>query len=297
MGLNGTNLQPLSSDQLRLLNEQIKADIDAYCVEAYDDGHRNHLGASIIGEDCERRLYLTYRHCKHEAFDGRMLRLFNRGHREEARFIEWLRGIGFQVVEHQPDGSQFRISGVQGHYGGSLDGQSNIPDKYTALVPALKQFPGLLLEFKTYATKVFGELVAKGVREFRPKHYKQMCQYGAHYGYHYALYMAINKNDDDIHPELVELDWGIARECERKAEKIITARTPPPKIADTPADYRCRLCHFKDICHNGAPVEKNCRSCFYAHPTEGGQWKCEKFNGIIPKEFIPKGCSNHHPIA
>ena len=106
------------------LAQELKSKIDAYCVEVYDGGHRSHLGASLIGHECSRHLWYVFRWAKHEQFDARMLRLFNRGHREEARFIEWLRGIGWEVSDGPNGEDQWRVSAVMGHFGGSLDGMT-----------------------------------------------------------------------------------------------------------------------------------------------------------------------------
>ena len=156
----------------QLIAKQILADIDDYCAEIYNDGHRNHLGASLIGDDCARKLYYSFRWAKHEKFSGRMQRLFNRGHREEERFVDWLRGIGFQVWEVTPEGNQHRIKAVQGHFGGSLDGVGVTPDKYKINEP-------LLLEFKTNGTgSAFTKLKEKGVAVAKPQHFAQMSVYG-----------------------------------------------------------------------------------------------------------------------
>ena len=81
----------------KALAKRILEEIDEYCVRAYDGGHRSHLGASLIGRECKRYLWYVFRWCLHEKTTGRQQRLFNRGHREEARFIEWLEGIGFKI--------------------------------------------------------------------------------------------------------------------------------------------------------------------------------------------------------
>jgi len=70
------------------LAKRILEEIDEYCVRAYDGGHRSHLGASLIGRECKRYLWYVFRWCLHEKTTGRQQRLFNHGHREEARFIE-----------------------------------------------------------------------------------------------------------------------------------------------------------------------------------------------------------------
>ncbi|WBF77029.1 hypothetical protein PSV3_00328 [Septimatrevirus PSV34] len=196
----------------KALAKRIKEDIDEYCVRTYDGGHRRHLGASLIGDECKRKLWYIFRWCFREQTDGRKQRLFNRGHREEARFIEWLEGIGVQCWYENRDGfayhaesdsycilaegeegdglaeritpenpaylqhvarakadglefPQYRISGVMGHLGGSLDGIARLPERYGIDEP-------VLLEFKTNGTgKGFSDLMSQGMavsRRYRP---------------------------------------------------------------------------------------------------------------------------------
>src|SRR6185436_20097818 len=129
------------------LEDLISEDIDEFCQQHYKQGHRNHLGASELGEPCWRKLWYGFRWAKAQHFDGRMLRLFNVGHSAEPRFITYLRGIGFEVREFDENGKQFRISGANGHYGGSLDGMCKAPSRYQ-----LSEDLVLLNEFKTNAT-------------------------------------------------------------------------------------------------------------------------------------------------
>lgn len=297
---NGSLDDPLAAPGKRAeLARVIKQDIDDYCVEAYDDGHRNHLGASLIGNDCRRYLWNVFRWLSHEKFSGRMLRLFQRGHLEEARFEEYLRGIGCEVVAFQPDAEgnqnkgeqQYRIKAVHGHFGGSLDGQLIFPARY--------QVPfGMLGEYKTKGTgRGFQQLMKNGVKLEAPQHYAQMSMYGRAYGYKYGLYMCVCKNDDDLHVEIAELDWRLGEELERKAFDIITAQTPPDKIAQTPAFKTCKMCHFSDICFKGGTVEKSCRSCVNASAVDDGKWHCSVFNDVIPSDFIKQGCDKHTPIV
>lgn len=269
---------------------QILADIDAYCVKAYDDGHRKHLGASLIGHDCARHLYYVFRWAKKEAFSGRMQRLFNRGHREEARFVEWLRGVGFEVWDVNEDGSQFRVKAVRGHYGGSLDGINKPPARYRIGEP-------MLCEFKTSGTGAsFTKLKEQGVALAKPRHFAQMSTYGKFYGFRFTLYMCINKNDDDLHIEIVELDWRLAEDLVRKAEDIITARVPPAKLAENEAFFECKYCAFVGICHRGEAPERSCRSCQHSEAIEGGEWYCHVHNGVIPSDFITKTCDGYTAI-
>lgn len=270
------------------ISNQIKADINEYCRVTYDDGHRNHLGASLVGRPCERELWYTYRWVESGHFDGRMQRLFNRGHKEEHRWIEWLLGIGCQVWATTETGEQVRVNGVGGHFGGSLDSTIILPERYGIPEP-------MLGEYKTYKDKTFQKLVKEGVKRVKPDHFAQMSIYGRKRQLRYGLYCPINKNDDDIRPEIVELDWGYGQDLERKAEAVITSQYPPPRINESPSFHVCKFCNYNKVCHEGKPYEKNCRSCLYAVPVDNGEWKCHAFNNIIPKDFIPKGCDFWKP--
>ena len=277
----------------KLLAAKIKDDIDAYTAAIYDDGHRKHLGGSMIGDECSRKLWYSFRWCltpdfvntKGEDHKGRLMRLFNRGHKEEDRFVEWLRGMGFEVEEVDPEtGKQFRISDVNGHFGGSLDGRVKLPAQYGNL-------PMMLLEFKTSSDRYFTKLVQNGVKVEKPVHFVQMSTYGEKYTLKYALYMAVNKNTDEIYVEVVELDWEVGRRSIIKAGQIIGAQTPPPKLSENSAYFSCKFCDFASICHGQASYEKSCRSCKFASAVEDKQWRCEHF-GVIPDEFIAKGCDS-----
>ena len=280
----------LSSIELEIIANRIAMDIDEYCVKKFSEEHRNHLGASLIGHDCARHIWYAFRWAKLEMFDGRQLRLFNRGHLEEARFIEWLRGIGFQVWEVDPNtGQQFRIWGAKGHYGGGLDSG--------AIPPYPKFNEPILLEFKTHNRGSFAKLLKEKLVISKPRHYAQMCAYGKHYGFKYGLYLAVNKDDDDIYPEIVPLNPRDADDLTRKAEDIIFSPIAPPKIALEKTFFECKFCAFSGICHDNQPMEINCRSCRYAEPVDNAKWHCHFYKQQIPEEFIPKGCPSHIQIG
>jgi hypothetical protein len=214
-----------------------------------------------------------------------MLRLVNRGHHEEQRFLQWLRGIGFDVKQTEIDGKQIRFAAVDGHFGGSCDGNAFLPTRYG-------NFPQkILLEFKTSNHKLFGPIKNSGVIKEKPVHFSQMCTYGVALGIQYALYICINKNDDDLDIELIELDYALGESEIKKANDIIRSEYPPLRVLGHGlANYKCKYCCLNDVCHMGAPMNKNCRSCAAAVPAANGEWFCRQWNNTIPKDFIPKGC-------
>ena len=283
----------------KALAKRILEEIDEYCVRTYDGGHRSHLGASLIGRECKRYLWYVFRWCLHEKTTGRQQRLFNRGHREEARFIEWLEGIGFKVWFENRDEApnekgehpQYRISDVMGHFGGSLDGIAILPERYGIAEP-------VLLEFKTNGTGAgFNKLADDGMPIAKPEHFAQTSTYGKKYNFRYCVYLNINKNDDSLHIEVVKLNHNLGEQMIMKAEQIIMSQTAPARLSDNPTFHKCGYCHMKEVCHKGAVVEVNCRSCAFARPVENAEWFCEVHDGNIPKDFIAKACPSYKAIT
>jgi hypothetical protein len=273
----------LSGKERKELAAAIKSDIDAACVKLYDEGHRNHLGASVIGENCNRKLWYIFRWAHKEQFSGRMLRLFNVGHREEAQIITYLEAMGCEVWSHDANGKQFRISDVEGHYGGSLDSVMRLPERYGLTF-------SFLAEFKTHKKLSFARLVKNGVCLSKPKHHHQMNAYGKVYDLPYAIYFAMCKDDSDLHVEVVALDFDDAHRSLLKARAVIHSATAPARIAASAAFDECKYCSFVGICHSGLPLDVNCRSCRFATPTVEGQWHCGHWQSLIPQEEIPNAC-------
>jgi hypothetical protein len=275
-----------TADGRCLLADRLMSDVDEWCEKAFDDGPRNHLGASIIGHECARHLWFTWRWIKHKVHVGRMQRLFQDGHWYEERFIEMLRGIGCKITQVSEDGKQQRIYAVDGHAGGSCDGTSELPERYGDLV---KQYGPFLLECKTINTKGFSEF--HDVKESKPEHFAQMCVYGLKLGIRYAIYFIVNKNDSDVKIEVVELDWNHAQRMLDKAQFIIYSPIAPPRLSDNPSDYRCKMCDHWSVCHQKAEPDVNCRSCRHSEAIENKQWRCRRWSAIIPSnEAMLAGC-------
>lgn len=273
---------------------------DAYRQD--DAPFRSHLGASGVGKDCARAVWYSYRWATLRRNEGRMVRLFNRGHLEEGRMIALLLTIGCKVYQQDENGNQFRISAAGGHYGGSGDG---------VIVDSPDVPPGLpaLGEFKTHNDKSFKELAGdnwkeiveaavagrplpafkgKGVKNAKPEHYIQMQQYMRHMNLTAALYFAINKNDDSIYCELVQLDIETADQFTDRGIKIVYMRQPPKRISETPGWYGCRFCDHRQVCHYGEAPNRNCRTCEFAVPREDGKWWCENKDRQLTMLFGPK---------
>jgi hypothetical protein len=245
---------------------------------------RDYLGMSELGESCSRRLWYGWRWAGSPEFDGRMLRLFGSGHREEARLLDELRAIGLEVA-----GEQHEVEACGGHAKGHLDG----------MLRGMQEAPAAwhVFEAKTHNVKSFADVKAKGVRESKPKHYAQMQLYMGSTGVERAAYFAVCKDNDEIYLERVHFDRAEFDRLIVKAHAIIGAASPPPRISDDAAWYECRFCPHHALCH-GATVTPppNCRTCAHASPVEDGKWKCEHWEAEIPVDAQRTGCDEHRYI-
>lgn len=258
---------------------------DAY--RGKDEGFRSHLGSSMIGKECARQIWYGFRWAVKANFGARIVRLFHRGHSEEARFISLLQIIGVQVFQQDAEGNQFRISDVGGHFGGSGDGVGlGVPD-----VPSNDP---CLLEFKTHGDKSFIKLSKDGLQSSKPEHYVQMQTYMRKMQINYGLYMAVNKNDDALYAEIIKVDLILADQFLDRARQIIMLRTAPDRLNNaSPGLFACRYCDMKGVCFDNEDPVVNCRTCHYSEALEDGTWHCRKHKSVLDKAIQLTGCSDY----
>lgn len=288
--------QAIESDQgakfRTLLRELMPLAEDAYRGD--DAPFRSHLGASLIGDDCARKLWYAFHWTTPDKHSDRLLRLFNRGHLEEPRFVAMLGAAGIKVYQYASPGKQFQIQLHGGHFGGSLDGVAeNIPDGEGPV----------LCEFKTHSAKSFGKLEAEGVRLSKFQHFVQMQMYTAAYQLQNALYLAVNKDTDALYGEIVPADAAISGAFANRAREIIFATEPPARIKNDPSWWQCKFCDKAPVCYGKEAPARNCRTCVYSRPLVAGEWgptdakwACSKTNGagpVLDKAAQLAGCPQY----
>jgi hypothetical protein len=255
-------------------------------VEATQDrSERTYLGASVLGDPCERKLWLAFRWAyEPEWFDGRKLSIFETGHRWEARLVELLRQAGLTVHDIDPEtGEQFLVRFAGGHAGGHLDGEvEGVPE-----APKKRH----VFEAKSHNDKSFKELQRLRVQQAKPQHYDQMQVYMHLRCVERGLYVAVNKNDDDIYCERVAYDPAQAMRLVAKAERIVTSAMPPPCSCPPyflKAGYGCAKLL-------GAWPRRNCRSCLHSTPRLDGdaRWTCERWQRDLTPQDQRDGCPRH----
>ncbi len=245
---------------------------------------RGYLGGSEIGHHCERFLWYKFREAAKEEFPGRMYRLFERGQREEATFVEELKGIGCTVHEVGEDGKQFEVVDINGHFKGHADGVAY------GLPEAPKTWH--LLEMKTSSTKEFKKVKDGGVEKVKPQHFSQMQVYMHLLGLTRALYIVACKETDELYSERIPYQKNVAKGLLERARRIIQSPDIPERPYPRSDYYLCSWCPAKDLCWgegtHAVPINGlSCRQCCHATPVEDGQWRCEKGHATM------EPCADH----
>lgn len=209
---------------------------------------RDYLGASRLGAACERALQFEYAKAPVDHgrdTEGRMLRIFARGHVMEDCMVAWLRDAGFDLRTRKSDGEQFGFSDAHGRLRGHVDG---------VIVggPEGFRYPALW-ENKCLGAKSWRELEKSHLAVAKPIYAAQVALYQAHLQLHEhpALFTAINADTMEIYVELVPFDAALAQRMTDRAVKVITATEAGellPRAFNDATHFECRMCAWQDRC-------------------------------------------------
>lgn len=255
--------------------------------KADSDLYLGRLGSSFIGEECVRQIWLDWRGFAREQFEGRMLRLFETGHLQEARIVEDLRRAGFAVWDKREDGRQYEFTDSSGHFITKVDGViKDVPDSDKPHV----------LEVKTHNKNSFSTLVKKGVQEAKPTHYAQMQISMALGGFTRALYVAVCKDDEQFYVERVREDKAEQKKLQQRITKLLEARLRPAGISDDGSSFGCKFCSMKAVCVKEAAPLRHCRTCAMCTPGPDGKWVCEMNRHTLTLDEQRKGCEHYEAL-
>ncbi len=150
-----------------------------------------------------------------------------------------------------------------------------------------------VLEFKTHSNKSWNDVTKKGAQASKPQHYDQMTVYMGLMDLDRALYMAVNKDTDDVYTEWVHFNRERFDQLIERAQRLLDATTPPYRISTDPEHFECKYCSMWKVCHGGQAGEPNCRTCCHSTPIEDAQWRCNLDNQEISLEMQRAGCQHH----
>ena len=252
------------------------------------------LDASSIGEQCERKIWLSWRMAKVEQFSAESLYRFEDGYHVESVMANRLAmaGINIKTVDTNT-GYQFAISAVDSHLKGRIDG----------LIDGLIQSPKTVhvWECKAANDKKIAELVkAKAehgekdaLKAWDQTYYAQAMIY-CHFMNVTRHYLTVSspgaRNTISVR---TNADSNYAQMLIEKATRIKNAQELPVGISTDATNFKCKFCNFYDLCHQNKVADVNCRTCAHSSPAENGEWFCVKYNQNVPSNFQVTGCDNH----
>jgi CRISPR/Cas system-associated exonuclease Cas4 (RecB family) len=203
---------------------------------------RNYIGASILGHDCDRRIWFELqdninpkRYLDPFAF-GRQQITFERGHKEEEIFIAKLRNAGYEITNQQESFSDFEGK-FKGHCDGIIYDKNNVP---------------YILEIKTMKERYFRQVLKYGLKKSYYSYISQIQLYMHYFKIDRALIICINKNNDnEIHNIVIEYEPLIAEGLISKLKRILSYEAQmPPKIDEGVKPFStCYNCSYRFFCH------------------------------------------------
>jgi hypothetical protein len=233
---------------------QVMALVDAGLQEARArETERQYLGASRLGAACERALQYEYAKAPVDYgrnIEGRMLRIFERGHVIEDCMVTWLRGAGFDLRTRKANGEQFGFTAANGRMQGHVDG---------VIVGGPEGFAyPALWENKCLGSKSWRDLEKNRLAVAKPVYAAQVALYQAYLELHEnpAIFTAVNADTMEIYTELVPFDGALAQRMSDRAAKVITATEAGellPRSFTDQTHFECRMCAWQDRCWRTQP--------------------------------------------
>lgn len=253
-------------------------------------GDSRGIPMSSVADECERKLWFALRWAAPgEEITGQKQRRFGTGFREEDRLLSDLEAAGFQVERFDSaTGRQFTVRLADGWLRGKMDGR----------VLGLPEAPATLhvVECKSHSDKSFKELVKKKLQAAKPDHYAQCQAYMHAEGLTRCLYLAVNKNTDELYAERVEYDLEFGLRLEAKVLRVVSTDRAPVRLYDDPkskAAFACNWCPALALCHEGGWARRNCRTCLSAELRSGAEVWCGLTGQQRSYDEQQAGCPAH----
>ena len=214
---------------------------------------RQYLGASRLGVSCERALQYEYAQAPVDPgreTEGRILRIFERGHVSESSMVAWLREAGFDLRTHKANGEQFGFSTANGRLQGHIDGVFvGGPEGFA--------YPALW-ESKCLSSKSWRDLEKNKLAVSKPVYAAQVAVYQAYLELYEnpAIFTAVNADTMEIYAELVPFDAALAQRMSDRGVKVITTTDAGellPRSYTDPTHFECKFCSWQDRCWRTNP--------------------------------------------
>lgn len=211
---------------------------------------RGYLGASSIGDDCERKLFYQFNGYERLPMERRGIMATQDGHRCEEIMASRLRLVpGIQLWTAQENGEQFGFSKYEDKYQGHYDG----------IILGLLQSPMTphTWEHKACNEKKFNEL-KKCIDDYGEKnalenwdiiYYAQAQTYMGELELSRHYLTVSTPGFRDVISCRTEFNRLRYESYDSKAVRIITAKSPPARISERREYFKCKFCPYTTICH------------------------------------------------
>lgn len=224
--------------------------LDAKLQEHYESQEkRNYLGASMLGDECMRKVQLQYLGNRAKV-SAQTLRTFDIGTLLEDLVAKWLQIAGFDLKTRNEEGKQFGFSTAEGKIAGHVDG---IIHSFPEELKKIGLRPQALWECKSLNNKSWQETSKKSLMLTKPLYFSQVQLYMAYLDLEQCVFTALNKDTSELYFELIPFDSEAAQKYSDRAVQIIKAcenGETVPCISNDPSFFKCKMCGFRNICRN-----------------------------------------------
>jgi len=205
------------------------------------------ISPSMIGDECLRRVQFMTTKAPSKPHEGKLLRIFQRGHIFEPFVLAILREAGFDISEVSEDGAQHGFQIMDNQCRGRLDGK----------ILSGPEIEGLIYpcpwECKVLGDKGFKAAVKDGIAKAHPKYAVQAAMYQAYGVEGPMLFSVLNANTMEIYSEAFELNEERCQDASDRAVMILRANRAGellPRAAGDPDQFPCKWCDFSEHCWN-----------------------------------------------
>ena len=268
--------------------------IDAHLeAEQLKERPRRYLGGSAIGDDCERKLFYSFRWVSPTVIGATGLRAIADGHATEALMIKRLKLVKDVELWVEENGAQIGFSDLGGHFQGNFDGIIRHESIGTAIweckATNVKKFDKL--------KKLKSDDMDTALSKWDATYYGQAQTYMHYSGIHLHYLTGSTPGGREALSVITKYDAQYAEQLIERAKRVIFGNQPASRMSGDPGWFACKWCSHWDVCHASALPQVSCRTCAHSTAKPDGTWYCEKHYTPLSDDDQRVGCTNHryHP--
>lgn len=217
----------------------ISAIITKTIAESPPDEKRRYIGASSIGNKCDRAIWYGYMGAESTQPPPSLKTTFDIGKRLEGMLLDYMELAGLNVVRGTPENNNLLLK----------DKEVPLFQGHCDAILITKDNGSAIVEIKTANTASFSKFKTHGLIAWRESYYAQLQAYLGMKGYSQGVLLAIDKNTSELHHEWVTYDDIYYHQLREKARRISQATEAPEKLNKNPIFYVCNQCAYRRTCH------------------------------------------------